>query len=101
MADGSPLSVIAATDIYEILVRVLDAPRDEDGHDVYQFVHHETKGCVEYRFMGCLGFGGKFWNANDRWYVNCYPEDRTEELDALMKIANDALAFLRAEHYPA
>lgn len=33
------------------------------------------EGFTEYRFMGALGFGGKFWSSNGRWYVSAYPED--------------------------
>lgn len=94
MPDGFRLTEEAAEHIYEILVRVLDAPT---GHWKDDFVYHQTKGCTEYRFMGCLGFGGKFWNVNGQWLVNCYPEDRNEERDGLMKLANDALAHLRSE----
>ena len=48
----------------------------------------------EFRFMGSLGFGGKFWNNAGRWYVNCYKEDETiERIDAIEK-ANKRLSRL-------
>jgi hypothetical protein len=49
---------------------------------------------TEFRFIGSLGFGGKFWNYAGRWYVNCYPEDKTiERIDAIEK-ANKRLSRL-------
>lgn len=48
-------------------------------------------GITEYRFMGSLGFGGKFWHD---MRVSCYPEDRTPERDAMIAKANSRLAWL-------
>lgn len=53
---------------------------------------------TEYRFQGNLGFGGKFWNANNRWYVTCYSEDETPERKAMIRKANERLAALRKTH---
>jgi hypothetical protein len=50
---------------------------------------------TEYRFQGNLGFGGKFWNANNRWYVTCYSEDETPERKEMIRKANEKLAALR------
>jgi hypothetical protein len=50
---------------------------------------------TEYRFQGNLGFGGKFWNANGRWYVTCYSEDETPERQEMIRKANERLADLR------
>jgi len=51
---------------------------------------------TEYRFIGSLGFGGKFWHANGRdgWYVTCYQEDNTRAGEKVKK-ANERLAALR------
>lgn len=38
---------------------------------------------TEWRFQGLLGFGGKFRRNDGRYYVTCYPEDRTPERDAI------------------
>lgn len=51
--------------------------------------------CTEYRFQGYLGFGGKFWSANGRWYVTCYSEDETPERQEMIRKANERLAALR------
>lgn len=49
----------------------------------------------EYRFQGLLGFGGKFWNANDKWYVTCYLEDATPWREDAIADANRALSKLK------
>lgn len=53
------------------------------------------KGGDEYRFMGDLGFGGKFWlHRRDGMYVTCYPEDRTPERDTIVDATNRYLAIV-------
>lgn len=47
--------------------------------------------CVEYRFGGSLGFGGKVWISRERVHVSCYPEDETPERLAAMKSFNDLM----------
>jgi hypothetical protein len=54
-------------------------------------------GTIEFRFGGLLGFGGKFWNWGEKWYVTCYREDledHPERAEAIRK-TNAALAELR------
>lgn len=57
--------------------------------------------CVEYRFMGTLGFGGKVWWDESvaiapRCWVSGYPEDMTpERLDAIKAANADLAAYLR------
>lgn len=48
---------------------------------------------TEFRFIGSLGFGGKFWKARDRYYVTCYPEDETPGRQVLIQEANRLLAL--------
>jgi hypothetical protein len=54
----------------------------------------------EFRFMGNLGFGGKFYREGRggwpvmRMWVDCYPEDRTPERDAMIAAANARLIGL-------
>jgi hypothetical protein len=55
--------------IYHILVDECGAPEASDNER--QFIYHQSEeGCTEWRFFGLLGFGGKFWNTGERWYVN-------------------------------
>lgn len=52
----------------------------------------------EYRFIGSLGFGGKFWNNANKWYINCYAEDETVERKESIKMVNKLLFELKEKH---
>lgn len=61
-----------------------------------EFVYHQTHGrCDEFRFIGALGFGGKFWQRD--WRVSAYPEDvkRDPSKQQVVNETNAALAELR------
>lgn len=96
----NPLSREEAGAIYDVLVAHAGAP--ERGRD--DFVLTQTTRVIdEYRFVGALGFGGKFWRDGGRrpghdagWRVSCYPEDRTDAKDAAIATTNRALADLLA-----
>lgn len=63
-----------------------------------EFVFNQTsENITEYRFMGPLGFGGKFWNYAGRWYVTAYPEDMTPQRQQAIDDTNAALAALKQE----
>lgn len=81
-----------ATQIWTILVEEVGARED----DRRSFVQHQGAACTEWRFQGELGFGGKFYPSRARWYVGCYPEDRTATREALIERANRRLESLRA-----
>lgn len=91
-----PMTSEQANAVYGILVEHCGATdRQREG-----FVYDQsTQVLPEYRFQGALGFGGKFrrngWE--DRWYVNCYPEDLTDERRKMIDAANEALAELRSQ----
>jgi hypothetical protein len=55
--------------------------------------------CIEYRFQGLLGFGGKVWagTVGRPPYVSCYLEDRTPKRDEMIQAANQRL-FEELEH---
>jgi hypothetical protein len=56
--------------------------------------------CREYRFMGELGFGGKFRNngkRNNTPYVDCYSENETPSRREMIERANKRLAELFVE----
>ena len=65
-----------------------------------EFIRTQISGCREYRFMGLLGYGGKFWNNSGRWYVTCYSEDRNTERDAMIESANARLEEERRRWTP-
>lgn len=89
-----PLTAVQANAVYDILVK--HAGSAEEARE--GFVYLQSNGHLpEYRFIGGLGFGGKFrrngWK--DRWYVDCYEEDLTPERQAMIEAANKALAELK------
>lgn len=70
----------------ECFVRAITAPRPDGGPI-----------CMEYRFCGELGFGGKFrnnGNCNNTPYVDCYRESETPARLAMIEAANRRLAEL-------
>jgi hypothetical protein len=72
--------------------------RADDGRDGFVWtISDPHQDCREYRFMGALGFGGKFrnnGNRNDTPHVDCYREDETPERLAMIERANARLAEL-------
>jgi hypothetical protein len=78
--------------------RVLD-PRDADGF-VRTIQAPQPQGrhvCTEYRFIGALGFGGKFrnnGNHNNTPYVDCYSEHETPARLQMIERADKQLAEL-------
>jgi hypothetical protein len=83
---------------YDILVR--EAGATGRPSDRWSFVYHVARSqrpTEEYRFMGALGFGGKFrnnGNRDDTPYVDCYPESLTAQRDVMITRTNKALAEL-------
>jgi len=65
-----------------------------------EFVHavaRSAEHCSEWRFVGSLGFGGKFRNNgnNDNTpHVDCYPEDETPERRAVIENTNAAIKLI-------
>lgn len=47
----------------------------------------------EFRFIGSLGFGGKFWS-NNGFYITCYSEDENSERKLIIKNVNQQLKSL-------
>lgn len=80
-----------ANQIYDLLVEY--GAREEDRK---MFVYHaERGGFSEWRFQGIFGFGGKFRNYSNKWYVDYYKEDQTPERDKAEKELTDKLEALR------
>lgn len=75
--------------IYTLLVERAGA------HESYRqdFLYH-FPGCVEFRFMGSLGFGGKIWCDGGRVYIDCYRENETPERLTLIALVNTRIAEL-------
>lgn len=84
-----------ANAVYDILVRMAGADNRAESRE--NFVQLQVEGCREYRFCGALGYGGKFWNSEGRWYVTAYPEDQAgnSDLELIINHANGALYELK------
>lgn len=75
--------------IYDVLVEECGAWDSPDHREAFAVLF---PGCVEYRFQGSLGFGGKVWANRGSVYVNCYLEDLTPERAEAIRRANARLA---------
>jgi len=81
--------------IYDVLVEFCEA--SEDARERRLFVENQLKPKPpsEWRFIGALGFGGKFWR-NNGVYVTCYKEDETPQRLKAIKKTNELLAEIAA-----
>ena len=86
-----------AIKIYAILVKHCGAPNREMERDAFVYCAI-NRGITEYRICRSLGFGGKFWNNNYKWYVSCYKEDSDPIREKRIEAANAELALLREEY---
>lgn len=77
--------------VYDILVAVCGAYDSADKRK--QFRCHWPE-CVEYRFQGYLGAGGKVWAERGRVSVSCYSEDEKDARREMIQRANEALGQL-------
>ena len=87
-----------AEKIYNILVEhagVIDMESNKQ-----PFLYHQNGkvsrynpdgGCREYRFQGALGFGGKFYNCNGKFYVSAYSEDTGDKEQKIIDTVNELL----------
>lgn len=82
--------------VYDVLVEHCNAHPDSHSRSSFVFAFTRGRPPTEYRFMGALGFGGKF--RFPRFVVDCYREDTNPKTDAMIAAANVALASLRAEY---
>lgn len=85
-----------ANEIYDVLVRECGAP--EGMRESFLAVMTRPGETSEYRFIGDLGFGGKFRNTNNRFYVDCYSEHVTEARTQMIDAANVKLAAIKRGH---
>jgi hypothetical protein len=88
-------------DVYTILVeecRASDTNKEYGPRWLFTNVMLNEPQTMEYRFIGALGFGGKFWpGSGDELnppYVTCYQEDETPERRAMIDKANKRLKEL-------
>lgn len=78
--------------VYDILVATCGAYDSADKRK--QFRCHWPE-CVEYRFQGDLGFGGKVWALRGGLVqVTCHSEDENDTRRAMIQRANEILGTL-------
>jgi hypothetical protein len=75
--------------IFDTLVEYAGAPES-----LWLQFMHQWPQCVEFRFQGSFGFGGKVWSNGGTVYVNCYREDETSEMLETMALVNTKLRQL-------
>lgn len=91
---SDPIPEEWANKIYDILVE--HAGASESLREM--FLVSEAEGTEEFRFQGLLGFGGKFRNRYYDWFVNYYPEDKTNRREEIESKTNDKLRELYKEY---
>lgn len=84
--------------IWQVLVEECGHKGDERDLE-YSFIPYlgQDHSLHEYRFMGALGFGGKFYNLGHKWRVGCYLEDNTAARIEMIHYANSRLDKLKEE----
>lgn len=89
---GKMLSEEQANKVYDILVRECRANELTRSGFV---MNQTTEVMSEWRFCGVFGFGGKFHNRDDRWFVSMYPESQTPYLLTIQEKVNKLLEELK------
>lgn len=95
-----PADAIFYQRAFDILVNDAGASALDQTSFVLAYTEVEHRA-TEFRFGGHLGFGGKFWRNNGRFYVSCYREDATPEKTQVIQIVNAKLSALANELHPA
>jgi hypothetical protein len=85
--------------VYNVLAECCNVQDDKSSRATFVFHFCGERPTSEYRFMGALGFGGKFRFPG--FTVDCYPEDSNPRSTAMIAQANAALIPLRAEYEAA
>ena len=84
------ISELVANTIWSMLVEDCGARKDDiDRHEFVAYLMSEERG--EWRFIGNLGFGGKFYFSPFEFRIGCYKEDTTEEKTLLIEETNQKL----------
>jgi hypothetical protein len=89
----APIGVVSSAvldSVFDALVKIGGA--HESMREDFLHAHMDKYPCREYRFMGDLGFGGKYWSKENR--VSCYSEDETPKRLSIIHELNNVLATL-------
>ena len=80
--------------VYDVLSKVCGASDRQSEREYFISVQSVEDHPKEFRFQGALGFGGKFWRNDGRFYVTCYREDETPARLKVIAEANNLLSGL-------
>jgi hypothetical protein len=80
--------------VYTLLVS-LGGASENDRPSFVQYYTENVNLPSEWRFMGTLGLGGKFYMDEFSWRVGCYREDDTPARISTITTLNQVLADLR------
>lgn len=69
--------------VYDVLIERGGANKDQKEAFVVAYSSRGQYDAIEWRSCPRLGFGGKFWQNHNHYYLSYYPEDRSDERDAL------------------
>lgn len=86
------MDISKANNVYDLLVSIGGAEESERSSFIY-FHCTDKYGCDEWRFIGKLGFGGKYRSKTNR--VDCYKEDETPERIILIEKLNSELKKIK------
>ena len=93
---NSNMTIEQANKIYNILVNLGGASEDMRDSFVYHHIDDKTDKnheiCTEWRFMGKLGYGGKYRSRYNT--VDCYKEDETKTTLKLVNEINELLKLV-------
>lgn len=85
-----------AKEIYRVLVTEAGADgRDREEQSFVQAVIEPR--FTEWRFMGKLGFGGKFKIGSNKWYIDCYKEEMTPVAKTIIDKVNFILSNIKGQ----
>ncbi len=89
-------------DIFSILVNIAGAVEKERGDFIHHVKSHKNGYCdsvCEYRFVGKLGFGGKFYFSSIKnIHVSCYEENKNLSRLWIIKRTNNALVDIATKY---
>jgi len=100
MKDSTNIPLEYAIKIGKILIDIGGAnPKilSENSDFLSYLTDERSRWDIEYRFMGCLGSGGKFRTSYNSWKVDCYSEDETPKRLKLISRINKKLKKLYDE----
>jgi len=103
MLRDKSLSKEIANKVFDLLIE--EAGAYEGNRNEFLFAqtrkpdeYYKFGGCTEFRFGGKLGFGGKFWNTNNRFCVSAYSEETGSIQAEIIEKVNNLLKPIYEEH---